>query len=140
MADGGDAKIVTKIKAITAQKTDDRATRSTPVVFNFGVNMDEASRESDSVTLDFHMSMDTEPAIAKFIIDGSTTVQGDPSAIEKMMASDPQTEVPAVFTQIYQEIYSVLFLLAGQIDVPYPSPALLKKPQVRAAYQNQISN
>lgn len=139
MADKGPAQVITKIRTITAQKTDDNATRSTPVVFNFGVNMDESDHGNDSLTLSFHMTMDTDPAIAKFIIDGSAIIKGDAGEVEKMLASDPQTDVPVVFTKIYQEVYAVLFLLAGQIDVPYPSPALLKKTQVRTAYQNQIT-
>ncbi|MDG6998263.1 MAG: hypothetical protein JRN15_04020 [Nitrososphaerota archaeon] len=138
MPDRGPAQVITKIRTITAQKTSDNATRSTPVVFSFGVTMDESEQGNESLTLGFHMTMDTEPAIAKFIVDGTAVVKGDAAEVEKMLASDPQTSVPVVFTKVYQEIYAVLFLLAGQIDVPYPSPALLKKAQVRTV-QNQIS-
>jgi hypothetical protein len=133
------ARVVTKISAVTAQKTDESADHDTQVTFNFGVNMDQSEQRSDYVKLTFNMSMDTEPSVAKFTIEGSATVYGDAADIEKVLSADPQTNVPIVFTKIYQEAYAVIFLLAGQIDVPYPSPALLKKTQVRQAYQNQIS-
>jgi hypothetical protein len=133
------AKIVTKITSVSAQKTDDTANHDTQVAFNFGVNMDQSEQRSDYVKLTFNMSMDTDPSVAKFVIEGTAMVQGEPGEIDKALSADPQTNVPVVFTKIYQEAYAVIFLLAGQIDVPYPSPALLKKTQVRQAYQNQIS-
>jgi hypothetical protein len=133
------ARIVTKITSVSAQKTDDNANHDTQVVFNFGVNMDQSEQRSDYVKLTFNMSMDTDPSVAKFVIEGTAMVQGEVGEIDKALSADPQTNVPIVFTKIYQEAYAVIFLLAGQIDVPYPSPALLKKTQVRQAYQNQIS-
>jgi hypothetical protein len=132
-------EVITKIRNVTSQKSDEKATHSTPVVFSFQVNMEEVDRTSESVKLNFQMVMDTEPAIAKFSIDGASIVTGDSAEIEKMLSADPQTNVPQIFTRIYQQVYSVLFLLAGTIDVPYPSPALLKRAQVRSAFpQNQI--
>jgi hypothetical protein len=126
-------EVNTKIKSVTSLKTDEKADHNTPVVFNFAVNMDEAERSGDFVKLNFQMVMDTEPAIAKFSVEGSATVSGDQAEIEKILSADPQTNVPQVFTRIYQHVYSVIFMLAGTIDVPYPSPALLKRAHVRSA-------
>jgi hypothetical protein len=131
--------VITKIRNVSSLKSDEKATHSTPVVFSFSVNMEEVDRSSESVKLNFQMVMDTEPSIAKFSIDGTAIVTGESAEIEKILAADPQTNVPQIFTRIYQQVYSVLFLLAGTIDVPYPSPALLKRAQVRSAFpQNQI--
>ena len=80
------------------------------------------------------MTMDTEPAIAKFIVEGTAKISGEESEIEKLLTAYSQTNVPFVFTRIYQTVYSVIFMLAGTVDIPYPSPALLKRPHVRAAY------
>ncbi len=139
MSERGSAEVITKISSVSAQKTDDTATHNTQVVFSFGVNMDQSDQRNDAVKLNFHMTMETEPAVAKFVVEGYATVRGEPGEIDKILSADPQTNVPIVFTRIYQEVYAVIFLLAGQIDVPYPSPALLKKTQVRQAYQNPIS-
>lgn len=132
-------EVVTKIRNVTSLKSDENANHNTPVVFNFAVNMDEAERSPDSVKLNFQMVMDTEPAIAKFTVEGVAAITGDSGEIEKILSADPQTNVPQVFTRIYQQVYSVIFMLAGTLDVPYPSPALLKRAQVRSALsQNQI--
>jgi hypothetical protein len=132
-------EVNTKIRSVTSLKSDEKADHNTPVVFNFAVNMDEAERTGEFVKLNFQMVMDTEPAIAKFSVEGVATVSGDPAEIEKILSADPQTNVPQVFTRIYQQVYSVIFMLAGTIDVPYPSPALLKRAHVKSAVpQTQI--
>jgi hypothetical protein len=127
-------EVATRIRSVNVQKLDEKADHNTPVIFDFGANLEEADRTTESVVLNFKMTMDTEPAIAKFVIEGSASLFGEESEIEKLLAADPQTNVPFVFTRIYQMVYSVIFMLAGTVDVPYPSPALLKRPHVRAAY------
>ena len=134
MPDKAQTEVITKIRNVSAQKLDDRADHNTPVIFDFGANLEEADRSSEGVTLNFKMTMDTEPAIAKFLVEGTATLKGEESEIEKLLSADPQTNVPFVFTRIYQTVYSVIFMLAGTTDLPYPSPALLKRPHVRTAY------
>jgi hypothetical protein len=134
----GEAKINILIKAITAQKLDDKANHYTPVVFNFGVNMEESERKTDLAKIAFQMTMNTEPGIARFAIEGTAVITGEPGQIEKMLSADRETQVPEIFTRIYQQAYSVVFMLAGTIDVPYPSPALLKKPHVQAPLPGQV--
>ena len=126
--------VATKIRSVDVQKLDENSDHSTPVIFDFGANLEEAERSSEGVVLNFRMTMDTEPQIAKFVVEGSARLSGEESEIEKLLAPDPQTNVPIVFTRIYQTVYSVIFMLAGTVDVPYPSPALLKRPHVRTAY------
>lgn len=100
--------------------------------------MEEAERSEDSVKLNFQMIMDTEPAIAKFSVDGAATIRGSSEEIEHMLSADPETNVPYVFTRIYQQVYAVIYMLAGTIEVPYPSPALLKRAHVKRALSNEI--
>src|SRR5579871_5321077 len=113
-------EVITKIRTVSSLKGDEKANHNTPVVFSFGVNMDEAERSAESVKLNFQMVMDTEPSIAKFTVEGVAIVSGEASEIEKILSADPQTNVPLVFTRIYQQVYAVIFMLAGVIDVPYP--------------------
>jgi hypothetical protein len=125
------------MKAISAQKLDERANHNTPVIFSFSVNMEETERKADSAKINFQMTMGTEPSIARFSVEGTAEVAGEPAQIDASLTADRETHVPAVFTKIYQQAYSIVFMLAGTIDVPYPSPALLKKPHVQAAIQRQ---
>jgi hypothetical protein len=134
LPDKSQSEVITKIRNVNVQKMDDKADHNTPVIFDFGANLEEVDRSSDGVVLNFKMTMDTEPVIAKFIVEGTATISGEESEIEKLLSADPQTNVPFVFTRIYQTVYSVIFMLAGTVDVPYPSPALLKRPHVRTAY------
>jgi len=135
MPDKSLCEVITKIRNVDVQKMDDKADHNTPVIFDFGANLEEADRNSEGVVLNFKMTMDTEPAIAKFVVEGTAKISGEESEIEKLLSADPQTNVPFVFTRIYQTVYSVIFMLAGTVDIPYPSPALLKRPHVRTAYQ-----
>ena len=139
MLDKEVTEVSTKIRNVTVQKLEEKANHNTPVVFEFGVNLEESERAIDSIVLGFKMKMDAEPAIVRFIVEGTTTVNGEEGEIEKLLSPDPQTGVPIVFTSIYQSVYSVIFMLAGTVDVPYPSPALLKKAHVRTAYPAEMN-
>jgi hypothetical protein len=132
------AQVLTKIRSVSSIKSDEKASANTSVIFNFGVNMEEAERNEDSVKLNFQMIMDTEPSIAKFTVEGAATIRGTTEEIEHMLSPDPETNVPFVFTRIYQQVYAVIFMLAGTIEVPYPSPALLKRAHVKRAMANEI--
>ena len=134
MPDKSLSEVITKIRNVEVKKMDDKDDHNTPVIFDFGANLEEADRSSEGVVLNFKMTMDTEPAIARFIVEGTAKISGEESEIEKLLSADPQTNVPFVFTRIYQTVYSVIFMLAGTVDIPYPSPALLKRPHVRTAY------
>ena len=138
MPDRQPAEVVTRIRNVAVQKLDAKSDHNTPVIFDFGANLEESERASDSVTLNFRMTMETEPSIAKFVVEGNATINSEESEIEKLLSADPETNVPHVFTRFYQTVYSVIFMLAGTIDVPYPSPALLKRPHVRAAYSAAV--
>ena len=127
---GTKAEVKVKIKKISAQKLEDSSSHDSRVVFNVGVNIEEEYRKSNSVGLNYAVSLETEPPIGKVSIEGIATVSGNPAGVEKMLAPDPSTNIPKVLTPIYEEIYSVLFMLVGTLDLPYPSPALLKKPHV----------
>ena len=130
--------VTVKIRSITAQKNDESSSTNTPVIFNFNVNIEEVERNNDSVKLNFQMDMEADPSIVKFSIAGITTVTGDSASIESILTADPDTNVPPVFTKIYQQAYAVMFLLAGTLNVPYPSPALLKRAHVQTALAGEI--
>jgi hypothetical protein len=134
MSEKQPAEVVTKIRNVLVQKLDQKADCNTHVIFDFGANLEETERSADTSSLSYKINMNTEPSIAKFEVEGTASVTGDEATIEKMLSSDPETDVPYVFTRIYQAIYPVIFMLAGTTDVPYPSPALLKRAQVKSAF------
>src|SRR5487761_1658636 len=106
--------ITTSITSVAAERTEEKADANTPVIFGLDVNIEELERKSDSVKVKFHIAM------------------------EASLNADPETNVPPIFTKIYQQAYAVIFLLAGTLNVPYPSPALLRSPRVQTAVAGQI--
>jgi hypothetical protein len=127
------AKISIRVTNVVAKKLDEKADQSTQCAFNLNVNMDEAERKSEYLTVNFVIGIDTEPAVVKFQIDGSATIQGDTADVDALTAPDPQTNVPHLFMKVYQHVYAVVFMLAGALEVPYPSPALLRKTHIQTA-------
>ncbi len=130
--------ITTSITSVAAERTEEKADANTPVIFGLDVNIEELERKSDSVKVKFHISMESDPSIARFAIEGTATASGDSTAIETSLNADPETNVPPIFTKIYQQAYAVMFLMAGTLNVPYPSPALLRSPRVQTAVAGQI--
>ena len=115
---------------MSAQKLEEKPTHNTQVVFNVGISIDELSRKSNAASLKFQMTVGTEPSIAKFLIGGTANVTGSTAQIEKLLSNDSDTGIPRVLTPIFQQVYSILFMMASTLNVPHPSPALLKKPHV----------
>jgi hypothetical protein len=135
---GQSSSVTTNIVSVAAERTDERADSNTPVIFGLDVNIEELERKGDSVKVKFHIAMESDPAIVRFAIEGTATSSGDSDTIEASLSPDPETNVPPIFTKIYQQAYAVVFLLAGTLNVPYPSPALLRSPRVQAAVAGQI--
>jgi hypothetical protein len=115
---------------MSAQKLEEKPTHNTQVVFNVGISIEEISRKSNAANLKFQMTVGTEPSVAKFLIGGTANVTGSPAQIEKLLSSDSESGIPRVLTPIFQQVYSILFMMASTLNVPHPSPALLKKPRV----------
>ena len=132
------SNIATTITSVAAERTDERADSNTPVIFGLDVNIEELERKGDSVKVKFHIAMESDPAIVRFAIEGTATASGDSDTIEASLNPDSETNVPPIFTKIYQQAYAVIFLLAGTLNVPYPSPALLRSPRVQTAVAGQI--
>ena len=86
MPDRQSADVVTKIRNVAVQKLDEKSNHNTPVIFDFGANIEEADRSNESVTLNFKMTMDTEPAIVKFVIEGTATISGEESEIDSIQS------------------------------------------------------
>ena len=124
--------IIVKIDNVIATKLDEKAHQSSAVNFNIKVNMDEIERKTQLLVVHYAIIMNTEPSVAKFQVEGSAVVKGRLEDIEEAVSSDPQTNVPYLFTKVYQQVYPVLFMLAGAIDIPYPSPGLLRSPKPTA--------
>ncbi len=93
--------------------------------FKVDAKLEEISRNSGEVALEFGLKIITEPEVATFHIDGQVKVQGEQKDIERILATDPDNQVPILMSEIYSQIYSVIYMLAAGINVPYPAAGLL---------------
>jgi hypothetical protein len=98
------------------------------VTFNVDVNMDESSRTNEELTINFHLSITTKPTLAKFEATGKAVITGGPTAFDFALEMDEKTSVPKVLSIIYQRVFTSLFLIASQMEVPYPPPDLIHSP------------
>ncbi len=119
-------EVLVKVDNVVASKLDSKAHQSSVVNFNIKVNMDEAEGKTEQLEVRYVITMSTEPSVARFQVEGSAIVKGNSEDIEQAVSSDPQTKVPYMLTKVYQQVYPILFMLAGAIDIPYPSPGLLR--------------
>ncbi|MBI2126566.1 MAG: hypothetical protein HYU02_04540 [Thaumarchaeota archaeon] len=100
------------------------------VTFDVNASLKETSRNPGSFVLDFEIAIDTHPPVAGMLLIGSAMITGKDEEIQNLISIEDQNSAPPIFMMIYQKIYSVLYLLAGTIAIPYPSPGLIRKTQL----------
>ena len=122
---GSQLKIGVKILNLLASKLDQNASLNSQVKFNINANLEETDRKSDRVLLKFGFAIVTEPRVVKFQVEGSTVLEGHMDSINKVLEPNHTTKVPQILYDVYQHVYSTLYVLAKAIDAPCPSPGLL---------------
>jgi hypothetical protein len=95
------------------------------VNFDVKAKLEERERKSQMVAVDFSLSLTTKPSIVKFEIQGTATLSGKDSEINKMLEVDPETKVPYVFQRVYQHAFMAMYLLSTILDAPPPPYDLL---------------
>jgi len=113
------------IKAVEGTKLAEDVTPDSTVGFNATANIVEAERNPDRLTLKFTIDLTTDPEVAKMTVTGTAMISGDEKEIEALLGTN-NGDVPPVFMKIYQKVYAILYLVAGSLKIPYPSPGLLK--------------
>ncbi len=126
MVEEGSLQIVVKIRTFSIDKIDEGADRHTPVVFRVNVKFDETSRKVEEITVEFGITINTEPNIAHFGIEGKAVVKGKAEDMERVFSTPPDTQVPNLLFEIYERLFTAIYVSSTMIDVPCPSPELLK--------------
>lgn len=127
-------KIDTKIKTLNINKLNDDATTNTPVTFRINVKFDETSRKVDETTVEFGITISMEPNIGKFGIEGNAIVKGKTEVMNEAFSTPPNSNIPNILFQIYEKLFTAIYVSTSIIDMPCPSPELLK-----ASTQNEKS-
>jgi hypothetical protein len=98
------------------------------VKFDVDVSMDEEKRTNDELTIKFRLVISTKPSLAKFEAGGKAFITGGQEAFDAALEMDEETSVPKVLIVIYQQVFTSLYLLASQLETPYPPPDLIHSP------------
>lgn len=93
--------------------------------FNVKAKLEERERKSQMVLVGFSLSLATKPSIVKFEVEGTATLTGKDTEINKMLEVDPETKVPYVFQRIYQYAFTAMYLLSTILNAPQPPHDLL---------------
>ena len=123
----GVAPIRVKLGKVEGTRIDTGVTPDS-VAFDVDVSMDEEHRTNGELTLTFNLTIRTKPSLVKFEIGGTAVISGGREAFDAALEMDEESSVPKVLHFVYQRVFTSLYLLAAQLEVPYPPPDLLHAP------------
>ena len=95
------------------------------VKFNVDVKMQEQGRTRELLVIEFTLLISTKPSMVKFEASGVARVSGGQDVFKAFLEVDPETNVPRVLHNIYQNAFTAIFVLSTLIGSPYPPPDLL---------------
>ena len=95
------------------------------VNFEVKARLEEKERKSQMVVVGFILQLNTKPSIVKFEVEGTATLTGKDSEINRMLEVDPETKLPYVFQKVYQHIFTAMYLLSTILNTPPPPVDLL---------------
>jgi hypothetical protein len=123
----GMAPIRVKLSRVEGSKIDTGVTPDS-VTFDVDVNMDEENRTNEELTIKFNLTISTKPTLIKFEVGGNAVISGGREAFDAALEMDEESSVPKVLHLVYQRVFTSLYLIAAQLEVPYPPPDLLHAP------------
>jgi len=119
--------ITVLIEDVDAARLSEKATENATSNYSLNVSLAERERNPEHLVLSFSLELTSQPAIARFKVSGSATLKGTKDEIRGGITAPDDNRPPPVLLEIYERIYSTLYLLAGALKDPHPMPNLLKK-------------
>lgn len=95
------------------------------VNFDVKARLEEKERKSQMVAVAFNLQLNTKPSVVKFEVEGTATITGKDTEINKMLETDPETKLPYVFQKVYQHTFAAMYLLSTILNAPPPPVDLL---------------
>jgi len=120
-------EIIVLIEDVDASRLSEKATENATSNYSLNVSLAERDRSTDHLVLSYSLELTSQPAMARFKVSGSATLKGTKEEIKGGIAAPDDNRPPPVLLEIYERIYSTVYLLAGALKVPHPMPNLLKK-------------
>ncbi len=114
------------VKNVDATRLSEETREEAAVTFDVGASLAEMDHKPGQFVLKYSIAITSQPPIAKMEVGGTAKITGEEKEIEAVLSSPDQNTPPPVFMTIYQKVYAILYLLAGSLKIPYPSPGLMK--------------
>lgn len=96
-----------------------------PVNFDVKARLEEKERRSQTVVVGFNLQLNTKPSVVKFEVEGTATITGKETEINRMLEVDPETKLPYVFQKVYQHTFMAMYVLSTLLNAPPPPVDLL---------------
>jgi hypothetical protein len=114
------------IRSVEAARLSEDAKDSSEVAFEVTASLNETDRSPGQLVMRFSIDIQTAPQVAKIDISGVAKIIGEEQEIERLLTGKEPGSTPPVFMSVYKKVYAMLYLIAGSLRIPYPSPGLLK--------------
>ncbi len=119
-----DVSVLIEITRLVGERLGENA-GSTAVRFDVSAKLEEKERRSGTVVVLFGLTVRTKPNVVKYEIEGSATLSGKDTLIDKLLKVDPESKIPFVFHRVYQHVFTSIYTLASLMGTIYPPPDLL---------------
>jgi hypothetical protein len=133
----GMAPIRVKLSRVEGSKIDTGVTPDS-VTFDVDVSMDEENRTNEELTITFNLTISTKPTLVKYEVGGTAVISGGREAFDAALEMDEESSTPKVLHLVYQRVFTSLYLIAAQLEVPYPPPDLLHSPSESRSIEPEI--
>jgi len=87
--------------------------------------LEEQKKYTNQVMLNFVLAISTKPNVVKYSVTGDVSLVGKPDDIKKKLEVNPKTKIPQLLFTIYQHVFNSIYMLAANLNTPYPPPDLL---------------
>ena len=114
------------VERVDATRLSEKVNENSPGNYSLNVSMAERDRSPAVLVLRFTLELTDQPQLARLAVTGIATLTGSKDEVQGALAAPDEKTPPTVLTIIYERIYSLLYLVAGSLKVPYPLPGLLK--------------
>lgn len=114
------------VKNVEANRLSDETRGETSVTFDVAASLAEVDHQAGQFTLKYSIAITSQPPIARMDVAGTARITGEEAEIQELLKTPDGNNPPPIFMSIYQKVYAILYLLAGSLKIPYPSPGLMK--------------
>jgi len=119
--------IQVQVERLDAVRLSEKATQDTAATYTVNVSLSERERNPSSLSLNFEFELACQPNIAKITVHGSTAITGTRDEIQALLRPADAKSPPTILLTIYDRVYSSIYLLARDLNLPHPMPGLMQQ-------------